>query len=80
MMPVRDPLRSLIYVAAERAIRDVYVDGRPVVRGGEVLAFDMADALARLEDAQRRAEAAFQGLDFAGRRHDEASPMTYPMA
>jgi cytosine/adenosine deaminase-related metal-dependent hydrolase len=78
MMPVRDPLRSLIYVAAERAVRDVFVDGRAVVADGRVLAFDMDDALARLEAAQRRAEAAFQGLDYASRRHDEASPMAYP--
>ena len=77
MMPVRDPLRSLIYVAAERAVRDVFVDGRQVVSNGEVEAFDMPGALARLQAAQRRAEEAFGGLDFAGRRHDEASPMTY---
>ena len=80
MMPVRDPVRSLIYVAGERPIRDVYVDGRQVVADGAVLAFDMADALGRLQKAQRRAEAAFQGLDYAGRRHDQASPMTYPAA
>jgi cytosine/adenosine deaminase-related metal-dependent hydrolase len=78
MMPLRDPLRSLIYVAAERAVRDVFVDGRHVVVDGEVPAFDLADALARLEAAQRRAEEAFQGLDFADRRHDEASPMVFP--
>lgn len=77
MMPLRDPLRSLIYVAAERAVRDVFVDGRHVVVDGEVPAFDLPDALARLEAAQRRAEAAFATLDFAGRTHDEASPFVY---
>lgn len=79
MMPVRDPIRSLVYVAGERPIRDVFVDGRHVVEDGRVLAFDMTDALARLQEAQRRAEDAFQGLDYADRRHDEASPMTYPL-
>ena len=34
MMPVREPLRSLVYVAAERAIDRVYVDGEPVVEKG----------------------------------------------
>lgn len=77
MMPVRDPLRSLIYVAAERAVRDVFVDGRHVVVDGMVPAFDLPDALARLQEAQRRAEAAFKGLDYAGRTHDQASPMVY---
>jgi cytosine/adenosine deaminase-related metal-dependent hydrolase len=77
MKPVRDPLRSLIYVAAERAVRDVFVDGRRVVEDGRALAFDLADALGRLQDAQRRAEERFRGLDYADRRHDEASPLTY---
>ena len=80
MRPLRDPLRSLIYVAAERAVRDVFVDGRRVVRDGRVLAFDLADALERLEAAQRRAEEAFRGLDFADRPHDVASPPTYALA
>ncbi len=80
MRPVRDPLRSLIYVAAERAVRDVFVDGRQVVRDGTCLAFDLADATARLEEAQRRAESAFKQLDFAGRHHTEASPLTFPVA
>jgi cytosine/adenosine deaminase-related metal-dependent hydrolase len=78
MMPVRDPVRSLVYVAAERAVRDVFVDGRQVVEDGRALAFDLPDALSRLEAAQRRAEEAFRGLDYAGRTHDAASPMTYP--
>lgn len=80
MRPVRDPLRSLIYVAAERAVRDVFVDGRHVVVDGKVEAFDLDDALDRLEAAQRRAEEQFKTLDFAGRTHDEASPLAYRIA
>ena len=37
MRPKREPLRSLLYVAAERAVRDVYVDGRLVVKYGHCL-------------------------------------------
>ncbi|QYX57186.1 amidohydrolase family protein [Roseovarius sp. SCSIO 43702] len=77
MRPVRDPLRSLIYVAGERAVRDVFVDGRQVVADGKVEAFDLEDATARLEEAQRRAEEQFRQLDFAGRSHLEASPLAY---
>lgn len=77
MRPLRDPLRSLIYVAAERAVRDVFIDGRQVVSEGKVAAFDLDDATARLEEAQRRAEVKFTELDFAGRHPLEASPLTY---
>ena len=80
MRPLRDPLRSLIYVAAERAVRDVFVDGRPVVQAGRVLALDLQGALDRLEAAQRRAEAGFTAKDYKARRHDEASPLTYGIA
>jgi 5-methylthioadenosine/S-adenosylhomocysteine deaminase len=48
MQPLYDPIRSLIYAAAERAIRQVFVGGRQVVRDGKTLAFDYADARARL--------------------------------
>ncbi|MGE0725504.1 MAG: amidohydrolase family protein, partial [Alphaproteobacteria bacterium] len=37
MRPLREPLRSLIYTAAERAVREVYCDGRPIVRDGRPL-------------------------------------------
>ena len=40
MRPARDPLRSLIYAAGDRAVRAVYVDGHKVVENGEVLTMD----------------------------------------
>ncbi|WP_118133072.1 amidohydrolase family protein [Oceanicella sp. SM1341] len=79
MRPLRDPVQSLVYTAAERALKDVWVDGRQVVREGSVLAFDLDAALDGLEAAQRRAEQAFTTLDFAGRSHDEAVPFVFPI-
>ena len=35
MRPARDPLRTFVFEAADRAVRDVFVDGRPVVENGE---------------------------------------------
>ena len=54
MVPARDPLRSLVYTAAERAVRDVYVDGIKVVGDRKVLTLDRPAAAARLAEAQRR--------------------------
>jgi cytosine/adenosine deaminase-related metal-dependent hydrolase len=78
MQPVRDPLRSIIYTAAERAVQHVFIDGVQTVRDGRVLTFDLPAALERVEAAQRRAESGFRQLDFAGRTHAEASPFAYP--
>ena len=58
-------------------MRDVYVDGRQVVKDGDCVAFDLDRALDGLEAAQRRAEAMFRQLDFAGRSHAEAAPYVY---
>ena len=45
MRPMREPLRSLLYVAADRAVRNVYVDGRLVVKNGHCLIIDLGAEL-----------------------------------
>ncbi len=79
MMPVRDPLRSLIFMAAERAVRDVYVDGRQVVADGKVLTLDYGDASLRMQDAARRAEPEVPKLHWSGRRGEEIAPLAFPL-
>jgi cytosine/adenosine deaminase-related metal-dependent hydrolase len=80
MRPLRDPLRSLIYTAAERPVRDVFVDGRKVVAEGRLTTIDMAAAAAEIEAAQRRMEAAVLGLDPDGRSAAELAPYSLPIA
>jgi cytosine/adenosine deaminase-related metal-dependent hydrolase len=77
MRPVRDPLRSLVYASAERAVRHVFVGGTQVVRDGQVTTMDLPAAAAALEDAQRRLEPEVQRLDWAKRSHLEISPLVY---
>ena len=79
MMPLREPLRSLIYVAAERAIERVYVDGELVVENGKVLTIDLHSALHELEEAQIRSLERTPSLDWAGRNAAELSPMVLPI-
>jgi 5-methylthioadenosine/S-adenosylhomocysteine deaminase len=78
MRPVRDPLRSLVHAAAERAVRTVFVDGRKVVDNGKVLTMDYEAASAALQEAQYRAEGKVAEADWAGRSSYEISPYTYP--
>ncbi len=80
MMPVRDPLKGLIHSAADRAIRDVYVDGRQVVKEFKVLTLDRQGAAEQLAEGQARMEAGVPGRDFAGRTSLEFSPLTLEMA
>ena len=79
MVPARDPLRSLVYHAAERAVRDVYIDGRQVVADFKVLTLNQADAAGRLEEAQQRMLAAVRGRDYKGRSADDIVPLSLPI-
>jgi len=78
MRPLREPLRSLLYVAAERAVRDVFVDGVQVVRDGRVLTIDLDSALAVAQEAQDAVLRKVPERDWAGRSADELAPMALP--
>lgn len=77
MQPCRDPLRSLVFSASDRAVRHVFVDGRQVVRDGEVLTIDEQQAAEALAEAQLRAVAAVPRNDWAGRTIDELAPPSH---
>lgn len=80
MRPVRDPLRSLVYAAADRAVRDVYIGGELVVQDGRVLTIDVAAAAAAVEEGQRRMMARVPDLDRCGRDVDTLCPPSLPQA
>jgi cytosine/adenosine deaminase-related metal-dependent hydrolase len=76
MMPARDPLRSLIYTAADRAVRDVYVDGLKMVDNGRVVNLDHAGALEALTEAQARMEKDTPNRDFKQRTAEQVVPLS----
>ncbi|MEO8667916.1 MAG: amidohydrolase family protein [Bauldia sp.] len=78
MRPARDPVRSLVYSAADRAVRDVFVDGVQVVENGTVKTIDYAAAAAALEEAQARAVKSIPRNDWAGRTAEELAPLAFP--
>ncbi len=77
MRPLHDPLRSLVYSAGDRAVRDVYVEGEQVVRDGAVLRIDVEVALETLSRAQAATLATTSERDWAGRSVDEMSPRVF---
>jgi cytosine/adenosine deaminase-related metal-dependent hydrolase/mannose-6-phosphate isomerase-like protein (cupin superfamily) len=54
MQPIHDPLRSLVLQAGDRAVRDVYIDGRKIVENGRVLTLDLVRSSHELDEAMRR--------------------------
>jgi 5-methylthioadenosine/S-adenosylhomocysteine deaminase len=79
MMPMREPLRSLLYVAADRAVRDVYVDGLRVVVDGRACNIDYQTASQALQEAQQRSMREVPRLDWAGRTADQLAPLVLPV-
>jgi cytosine/adenosine deaminase-related metal-dependent hydrolase len=79
MQPARDPLRSFVYHAADRAVRDVFVDGQQIVADRRVLTLDEAGATGRLRAAQQRMEALAPTRDYRGRGADEITPLSLPV-
>jgi len=79
MLPARDPLRSLVYTAADRAVHSVFVNGEKVVDAGRVLTLNHAEALGLLAEAQARMEANVPNHDWAHRRADQIAPLSLPV-
>ncbi|MGE3784046.1 MAG: amidohydrolase family protein [Alphaproteobacteria bacterium] len=80
MRPARDPLRSFVYHAADRAVCDVFIDGEQVFADRRVLTLDEAGATARLRAAQERMEALAPSRDYRGRTADDITPPSLPIA
>jgi hypothetical protein len=78
MRPLRDPLKNLVYTATDRAVTDVFVDGRQVVANGEVTGYDLTAALDALQEEQERLFARIPEIDRAGRGIDDLAPYSLP--
>ena len=79
MRPGREPLRNLINVAAERAVKDVFIDGKQVVADGDVLTLEYESSLIEMDAAQIRSIRKVPELDFQNRTLDQLAPMTFPV-
>jgi 5-methylthioadenosine/S-adenosylhomocysteine deaminase len=79
MQPVRDPLRSLVYHAADRAVRTVLVDGAVAYANGKALGLDVASAAATLAEAQARMIRDCPRHDYAHRSGDAIAPLSLPL-
>lgn len=78
MQPVRDPLRSFVFHAADRAVQTVLVGGEVVLQDGEPLTLDSA-AAERLAEAQAKMLRDTPGLDYAGRTAEQIAPLALPV-
>jgi len=77
MVPLRDPIKNIVYNAGAEDLRDVMIDGAWVQREGRVLNVDERAANQRLQHAGERMWSEMGPGDWAGRGADELSPQTF---
>ncbi|GAB3860953.1 hypothetical protein GCM10028801_24390 [Nocardioides maradonensis] len=75
--PIDDPVRTMVLHGSGAHVRHVVVDGRFVVRDGEVPGVDVEAMRARAQSLFDRYRAMFSGIDHRGRSTDELIPPTY---
>jgi 5-methylthioadenosine/S-adenosylhomocysteine deaminase len=77
MVPLRDPIKNIVYHAQTEDLVDVMIDGEWVQQDGKVLHVDVEKANAALQFAGRRMWAEMGAGDWANRSADELSPQTF---
>jgi len=77
MVPLRDPIKNIVYNAAAEDLLDVMIDGAWVQRDSTVLNVDERAANKRLQHAGERMWSEMGPGDWAGRGADELSPQTF---
>jgi cytosine/adenosine deaminase-related metal-dependent hydrolase len=76
MVPLRDPIKNIVYNAAAEDLRDVMIDGEWVMRQGRLLHIDEQAINRRLQEAGERVWAAVDPAIISSL--DEVSPQTFP--
>lgn len=78
MVPLRDPIKNIVFNAEAEDLREVMIDGRWVVRENRPLHVDERAANKALQFAGERMWSEMGPGDWASRSVDELSPQTFP--
>jgi 5-methylthioadenosine/S-adenosylhomocysteine deaminase len=78
MVPLRDPIKNIVYNAEAEDLREVMIDGTWVVRENRPITVDEQAANKALQFAGERMWSEMGPGDWAGRGADELSPQTFP--
>ena len=78
MVPLRDPLRNLVYSAQPEDLHTVIIDGEVRMKAREIPGVDVAKLAADLQAAGERMWANVHKGDWAGRSIEELAPQTFP--
>lgn len=78
MLPLYDPIRSLIFSACDRAVKDVFVGGRKVVGDGKVLTVPHQKTAHEVSRVQAAVVADIPNRDRKKRTAEQVAPLVFP--
>ena len=78
-MPLRDPIKVLVYTEDSHNIDKVIVDGKMLVDDGELLGIEEKELYSHVQAAGEHMWENVAKRDWKGRSHDEMSPMSFPV-
>lgn len=78
MLPLRDPIRNIVYYAQPTDVKTVLVDGKIVVEDGVVPGIDVTEAAAEVQKSAERVWSRWSENDWASRTVEEHFPLSYP--
>jgi cytosine/adenosine deaminase-related metal-dependent hydrolase len=77
MRPLRDPIKNVVYYGGSRSVETVIVDGRTLVRDGQLVGVDTRALGERVQAAAERALAHVHERDWARRTHEQMAPLSF---
>jgi 5-methylthioadenosine/S-adenosylhomocysteine deaminase len=77
MTPLYDPIRNLVYYAGSEEVRSVMIDGRWIIRDGELPGTDLTQVLRRVQAGAERMWARYPAHDWQGRTFDRVYPRSF---
>jgi len=77
MVPMRDPVKNIVYNAEMEDVETVIINGRTVVESGHVLGADTRELDLRLQKTGERLWPRLLNYDWAHRSVDELSPLSF---
>lgn len=77
--PLDDPIRTLVMMGNGRNIRDVIVDGRTIVKEGQIPGLDVADMRRQAQAYFEKMRAAYPQRDYQGRAEETLFPPSFPV-
>lgn len=80
MLPLYDPIRSLVFSACDRAVKDVFVGGRKVVADGNVITVAHQQIADEVSKIQAQVVADIPNRDRKKRTAEQVAPLTFPSA